>query len=108
MSTELSKEKVKDIFSQALKSVADGFNPDGDAFPGFTFSNFHQFHKVVFLNQLKSLFLKERFTYEETEFCHDVALNENMFDDWKNFDACINYLYTKQQNLRVEAKILKF
>lgn len=105
MPIQLSKQEVRKIFSNALKSVADGFNPNTDDFLNFTFAMFHPFHKVVFLNQLKRLFLKTRFEYDGIEFCYDITLNESMFDEWENFGECIDYMFRSQQRTMVESKI---
>jgi hypothetical protein len=108
MSIQLTRLEAKEVFSNALSTVADGFDPDEPEFLQFTFTHFHPFHKLVFLNQLKKLLLDKHFEFEGKEFCYDVTLNESMFDDWENFEACIEYIYTTQQRKKVMNKITEF
>jgi hypothetical protein len=108
MAVQLSKQEVREIFSNALRMVADGFDPDAPDFLNFTFEMFHPFHKLVFLNQLKKLFLKKHFIFDGIKFCYDVTLNESMFDEWDNFRECIDYLFETQQRTMVESKITEF
>ena len=88
----ISKQKVK----EALTQVAD-FNGDIEE---FTFSNFHSFHKKVFLASLKTyinqLSCSDDLGQVLTNEYFDIDLNESLINQWQNMADCIDYVVTNQ------------
>jgi hypothetical protein len=108
MSSILSRDEVKLIFTDAVLMVADIADPQDPGFENNTYNHFEEFHKVVFLNKLKEGLNNKRFTYQGSEFCYDIPLNENMFNTWNNFKGCIEYVTQNQQSMPVKNKVTDF
>lgn len=83
---------AKEIVRQALTEVAD-FSND---FENFTFSQFHPFHKKVFLNSLKNLINKTICFDQNGNITHeeyfDIDLSIRLLNTWGTIKECIDYV----------------
>lgn len=104
MGNELTRVRVKSIFTNALNRVAN-FNIQDPALEQNNFINFMGFHKIVLLNEIKSLFLNTTFIKNGKNYCYDITLNENMFSEWDTFKDCIDYLFENQLIMKREANV---
>ena len=104
MAWELSRQEVKNIFTTALTRVAN-FNSSDPELEENTFENFHDFHKIVFLNELKRILNNTFKLYKGKQYCYNITLNENIINSWKSFADCIDYIADSQRILHVENNV---
>ena len=100
----LTRNEVKSIFLNALTRVANFNNSDPDIEEN-TFTNFHNFHKIVLLTAIKGLMHNRTFTYYGKIYCYDITLNENMYNQWATFGDCIDYIENFQLEMEREDNI---
>ena len=100
MSWQLTSDEIKVIVLRALLTVADICAPEAEV-EKFRFSRFRDFHKKVFLANLRVFLLEKEYKGN----CYNVALDEGMLEKWKRIDRCIDYLYENQERIEVEPKL---
>jgi len=88
----LKRSQTKLIVKDALLEVAD-FNGE---FEQFTFTQFREFHKKVFLAALKRTLNVHPYFKNDgsqgTNRYYDITLNDTIYNSWKSFKSCIDYM----------------
>jgi len=83
---EFDEALAKKVVSDSLLAVGDF--PDPDDIGNFPFRLFNDYHKRIFLANLKLNVLKIK---DNGEY-YDVILNEDLIDGWTTLQDCINYV----------------
>lgn len=95
----LNREQVKDIMTEALKSVAD-FSGDIE---NYSFSNFQDTQKQVFLTNLKSTINNSPYYNRDGSTSdhkyYDVPLSLSLLNSWQNMSDCIDYVLNNQTSI---------
>jgi hypothetical protein len=92
----LDRVTVKKIVSESLRKVAD-FNGDIE---GYSFQHFQEFHKAVFLNELRKRIIEHPFMHHDgtssMDQYYDVPLSLQVINTWPSLTACIDYTMGNQ------------
>jgi len=87
---EFDEELAREVVSKALSAIADFSDPN--KIGEFNFRLFNEYHKKLFMANIKLNVLKIR----ENDEYYDVILNEDLIDGWTNLQDCINYVKNKK------------
>ncbi|MEQ9168394.1 MAG: hypothetical protein RLO12_19205 [Fulvivirga sp.] len=92
----LTRDQIKNFASNALHEVAD-FNGDID---NYTFNNFHEFHRKVYVNELKRQIMSspyfDREGNESMDRYYDVPLSMGVANGWTQIKESIDYVVANQ------------
>lgn len=96
---DLTRNQVKDIVLEALRSVA-GLPADPEA---STFDQMQDAHKQTFLNNLKAGINGAPYHTAagtvSTDAYYDVDLTMDSFDNWQTAGACIGWVTANQMTV---------
>lgn len=108
MPWQLTRNQLKEIFIQAVLTVADVNNTQDPRLESYSFQFFQPFHKTVFLTNLKYALNNCILGDVGDQYCIDITLNEKMFDEWDSFGDCISFILTNQRALAIKDKVKQF
>jgi hypothetical protein len=101
----LDRTSVKKIVSRALHKVAD-FNGDVDT---YSFGPFQEYHKVVFLNELRKEIIEHPYLRQDgttsTDRYYDVPLSLQVMGSWQSVKDCLEYTLNNQAVRQRPAKL---
>lgn len=81
-----TEQDAENCVAEALSAVA---NYDRSKLRTYNFGMFHDYHKKVFLNELKNSVNK----ITDDIGYRDITLNESKITEWDNMGDCIKYVY---------------